>query len=125
MEVSKDDPNAMLHQATGKYVIPIMHYEARKNKKKELPFDLIHSQQPGVAQAAMGSGSPAQEERAAPLELACSICKSLLRDAVLAVCCGDSFCADCIQQKVLEDPQQTCPGNGCTQVWGVCCDCCD
>ena len=101
MEVSREEPNAMLHQPTGKYVVPIMHHEARKNKKREQSLQEVPS---------------AQEERAAPSELVCAICMSLVRDAVLALCCGDSFCAECIEQKVLEDPEQVCPGSGCMNV---------
>ena len=30
-----------------------------------------------------------------PPELTCSICKELVRDAVIIPCCGESFCDEC------------------------------
>ncbi|KAI8818207.1 DWNN domain-containing protein, partial [Fimicolochytrium jonesii] len=43
-----------------------------------------------------------------PDELACPICKKLLRDAVLIPCCGTSYCDECIRTHLLdnEDPAQ-------------------
>ncbi|KAL3997151.1 DWNN domain family protein [Acanthocheilonema viteae] len=94
METTSDDPLAMLHPS-GKYVVPIMHWKARQKK-------------PEVAK-------PEPEIREIPPELKCPICLQLLRDAVLTTCCGDSFCADCLQQRLLETPNAKCPGTNCFQ----------
>ncbi|VDK75301.1 unnamed protein product [Litomosoides sigmodontis] len=94
METTSDDPLAMLHPS-GKYVVPIMHWKARQKK-------------PEVAK-------PEPEIREIPPELKCPICSQLLRDAVLTTCCGDSFCADCLQQRLLETPNAKCPGTNCFQ----------
>lgn len=99
MEISKDDPFARLHPS-GKYVVPIMHYNARNQRKQE---NII------------GNDINENEQREVPLELACPLCKNLLREAVLATCCGDSFCAECAQQIVLDDKNGECPGAGCNQ----------
>ncbi|VDO44794.1 unnamed protein product, partial [Onchocerca flexuosa] len=94
METTSDDPLAMLHPS-GKYVVPIMHWKARQKK-------------PEVAKSE-------PEIREIPPELKCPICSQLLRDAVLTTCCGDSFCADCLQQRLLETPNAKCPGTNCFQ----------
>ncbi|VIO95169.1 Zinc knuckle family protein [Brugia malayi] len=94
METTSDDPLAMLHPS-GKYVVPIMHWKARQKK-------------PEIAK-------PEPEIREIPPELKCPICSQLLRDAVLTTCCGDSFCADCLQQRLLETPNAKCPGTNCFQ----------
>ncbi|VDN03133.1 unnamed protein product [Thelazia callipaeda] len=94
METTSDDPLAMLHPS-GKYVVPIMHWKARQKK-------------PEVAK-------PEPEIREVPPELKCPICSQLLREAVLTTCCGDSFCADCFQHRLLETPNAKCPGTNCFQ----------
>ncbi|KIH62337.1 hypothetical protein ANCDUO_07382 [Ancylostoma duodenale] len=52
-------------------------------------------------------------ERVPPPELTCPICSHLLKDAVLTTCCGNSFCADCISNKLMESPDRQCPGKNC------------
>ncbi|KAE9416285.1 hypothetical protein Angca_009895 [Angiostrongylus cantonensis] len=54
-------------------------------------------------------------ERVPPQELTCPICSHLLKDAVLTTCCGHSFCADCISNKLMESPDRQCPGKNCDQ----------
>ena len=38
---------------------------------------------------------PVEEEKNIPGELLCSLCKDILRDAVVIQCCGNSFCDEC------------------------------
>ncbi|KAK6029770.1 DWNN domain protein [Ostertagia ostertagi] len=54
-------------------------------------------------------------ERVPPPELTCPLCSHLLKDAVLTTCCGHSFCADCISNKLMESPERQCPGRNCDQ----------
>ncbi|KHN70660.1 E3 ubiquitin-protein ligase RBBP6 [Toxocara canis] len=96
METTADDPLAMLHPS-GKFVVPIMHWKARQQKKTEL------------------SRAPEPDNRVIPPELRCPLCSQLLRDAVLTTCCGDSFCAECVQQRLLESVNAKCPGANCIQ----------
>ncbi|MFH4974791.1 hypothetical protein AB6A40_001500 [Gnathostoma spinigerum] len=96
METTPDDPNAMLHPS-GKYVVPVLHWKARQQKKPET-----------------AAPSPGLEERTIPPELKCPLCNHLLRDAVLTTCCGDSFCAECVTQRLLESNSK-CPGSNCIQ----------
>ncbi|EYC01939.1 hypothetical protein Y032_0103g3548 [Ancylostoma ceylanicum] len=93
METTAEDPLAMLHPS-GKLVVPIMHWKARQHTKK------IAEEGPAV-------------ERVPPPELTCPICSHLLKDAVLTTCCGNSFCADCISNKLMESPDRQCPGKNC------------
>lgn len=98
VETSQDDPMAMLHPS-GKFVVPIMHVKARQARKQEYP-----------------NGSPnidgeSDGMKEVPQEMSCPLCNGLLRDAVVTVCCGDSFCDECVQQKILET--QRCPGVSC------------
>nr|CAD2193682.1 unnamed protein product [Meloidogyne enterolobii] len=105
METTKDDPLAMLHPS-GKYVKSIMHFQARLQRKHE-PF-------PGQTEDV--TGSPYTEEQVeVPEQYKCFLCKGLLRDAVLAACCGHSFCAECYQQQLLANPLEQCPGPDCSQ----------
>ncbi|CAK5130868.1 unnamed protein product [Meloidogyne enterolobii] len=105
METTKDDPLAMLHPS-GKYVKSIMHFQARLQRKHE-PF-------PGQSEDV--TGSPYTEEQVeVPDQYKCFLCKGLLRDAVLAACCGHSFCAECYQQQLLANPLEQCPGPDCSQ----------
>lgn len=92
----------MLHPS-GKYVKPIMHAKARLQRKTE--------RDPGSAE-----GTPIyEEEQPTPPELTCPICAQLLREAVLTICCGESFCAECLQNRLLElGPFSKCPGSCCT-----------
>lgn len=43
-----------------------------------------------------------------PPELICSLCKKLMKDAVIIPCCGESYCYDCIQDYLCEN-EFTCP----------------
>ncbi|WKX89843.1 hypothetical protein Q1695_009023 [Nippostrongylus brasiliensis] len=95
METTAEDPLAMLHPS-GKLVVPIMHWKARQHTKK------VADEGPAV-------------ERVPPPELTCPLCSHLLKDAVLTTCCGHSFCADCISNKLMESPDRQCPGKNCDQ----------
>uniref|UniRef100_A0A7I4XRR4 DWNN domain-containing protein n=1 Tax=Haemonchus contortus TaxID=6289 RepID=A0A7I4XRR4_HAECO len=95
METTPEDPLAMLHPS-GKLVVPIMHWKARQHTKK------VTEEGPAV-------------ERVPPPELTCPLCSHLLKDAVLTTCCGHSFCADCISNKLMESPDRQCPGKNCDQ----------
>uniref|UniRef100_A0A914CKW2 RING-type domain-containing protein n=1 Tax=Acrobeloides nanus TaxID=290746 RepID=A0A914CKW2_9BILA len=103
METTADDPMAYLHPS-GKYVKPIMHHKARLQRKQE-------------KNGGSAEGTPVYEEHVQqppPSELTCPICGQLLREAVLTICCGESFCAECIQQRLLDmGPLNKCPGNSC------------
>lgn len=70
------------------------YFRARQARKQEQP-----SSSPNLA-------SEEADPKDFPSELCCPLCNGLLREAVLATCCGDSFCAECMQQKMLEDSQQ-------------------
>ncbi|CAI2320652.1 unnamed protein product [Caenorhabditis sp. 36 PRJEB53466] len=101
METTADDPAAMLHPS-GKYVVPIMHWKARQEtlqRKQNLDEG--------------GSASPAQAERKVPPELLCPICHSLFKEAVVTSCCGSSYCAECIQDRIMDPDSRKCPGNDC------------
>ena len=50
----------------------------------------------------------APKEMEIPPELICSICKEVVKDAVIIPCCGESFCYDCIQEYLCEN-EFTCP----------------
>ena len=50
----------------------------------------------------------APKEAEIPRELLCSLCKELVRDAVIIPCCGESFCYGCIQEYLCEN-EFTCP----------------
>ncbi|KAJ3152353.1 hypothetical protein HDU86_005882 [Geranomyces michiganensis] len=54
-----------------------------------------------------------------PEELACAICKKLLRDAVQTPCCGTKYCDECIRTHLLEnedpDKRLKCPNCGADQ----------
>lgn len=49
-----------------------------------------------------------------PAELICPICNDLINEAVVMSCCGSSFCAECVQNLIIEDPGRECAGDGCT-----------
>ncbi|PAV80120.1 hypothetical protein WR25_24732 [Diploscapter pachys] len=96
VETTPDDPQAMLHPS-GKYVIHKLHLKARQQAlKKAEPAELL-------------------QKRLPPPSLTCPVCGGLMRDAVLTACCGNSFCADCVSQKLLESEEGQCPGEGCTK----------
>lgn len=74
------------------------------------------------------SRSPNAYETSLPTQLKCPLCNDLLRDAVLAICCGDSFCDECIRSRLigsllsfsyllvfLESDAKQCPGVRCQQ----------
>lgn len=60
-----------------------------------------------------GSSSPAQTSRKVPPELLCPICQSLFKEAIVTSCCGNSYCADCIEARILDPDNQKCPGADC------------
>jgi hypothetical protein len=91
--MSKDTANTILHRATSKF-------DTNQHQPKR-PARAMEAQ---------------KEQIPTPTELVCPICSELLRDAVSTTCCRSRFCVECVEKKVLEDPEQTCPGDGCTQV---------
>lgn len=48
------------------------------------------------------------KEAEPPPELICSICKKLMKEAVIIPCCGESYCYGCIQEYLCEN-EFTCP----------------
>ena len=76
-------------------------------------------------------GSPTKEQQqtdgeaksagsALPDELTCRVCRGLLRNAVLATCCGDTFCDECVQQLLLVGTgTRRCPGSDCVNQLGT------
>uniref|UniRef100_A0A914H4C5 E3 ubiquitin-protein ligase RBBP6 n=1 Tax=Globodera rostochiensis TaxID=31243 RepID=A0A914H4C5_GLORO len=85
METHRDDPLAMIHPS-GKFVKPIMHHQARMQRKYEpFPGQPDESRSPG--QSATTTAVPEQF----------------------------SFCAECYQQQLLTHPTQLCPGADCVQ----------
>ena len=56
--------------------------------------------------SSMASASPADDtsrptQAPLPKEYLCPVCKDVLRDAVIVACCGQSFCDECIRQKLI------------------------
>ena len=43
-----------------------------------------------------------------PVELICSLCNELMKEAVIIPCCGESFCSECIWTHLC-DNDFTCP----------------
>ncbi|GMR52983.1 hypothetical protein PMAYCL1PPCAC_23178, partial [Pristionchus mayeri] len=82
METTADDPMAMI-TGTGKYVVPIMHWRARNSKRPD-------------------NGEIPLSQRVVPPELKCALCQELLKEAMLSPCCGTSFCAECISNRLME-----------------------
>ncbi|GMT27617.1 hypothetical protein PFISCL1PPCAC_18914, partial [Pristionchus fissidentatus] len=70
-------------KSSGKYVVPIMHWGARKIKRPD-------------------NGEMSLSQRTVPDEVKCGICHDLLKKSMLPPCCGESFCANCISNKPLE-----------------------
>uniref|UniRef100_A0AC35U5X0 DWNN domain-containing protein n=1 Tax=Rhabditophanes sp. KR3021 TaxID=114890 RepID=A0AC35U5X0_9BILA len=106
MESTKDDPNAMLHPS-GKYVIPIMHWKARNQKMVESNV---------MAQAELDIKIEAEmKKNELPYDLTCRLCNGIFRDAVQTMCCGNSFCADCLTKAIFDSPEAKCPGISCHQ----------
>uniref|UniRef100_A0AC34PUF7 E3 ubiquitin-protein ligase RBBP6 n=1 Tax=Panagrolaimus sp. JU765 TaxID=591449 RepID=A0AC34PUF7_9BILA len=93
METTPDDPQAMLHPS-GRFVIPIMHYKAREARR-------LQEEQRKVGILPTDSKTK-QEKKEDPPHLKCPLCNNLFNDAVTAICCGQNFCSDCIQQKMVE-----------------------
>ncbi|XP_050391577.1 E3 ubiquitin-protein ligase RBBP6 isoform X2 [Patella vulgata] len=96
-----DDPTVpgALLTYSGKFAVPTIDKHAYATGKKELPPFL-----PGMNTQAVVPKSPG-----IPQELRCLICQDLLKDAVLIPCCGNSFCDDCIRNKLLETEDHECP----------------
>ena len=60
-----------------------------------------------------GSSSPAQADRKVPPELLCPLCQSLFKEAIVTSCCGNSYCAECIEQRIIDPENRKCPGADC------------
>uniref|UniRef100_A0AC34FNU1 E3 ubiquitin-protein ligase RBBP6 n=1 Tax=Panagrolaimus sp. ES5 TaxID=591445 RepID=A0AC34FNU1_9BILA len=100
MDVDPGDPNALLHQS-GRYVMPILHYKARETRKLVDKALIEREQQLANNKDFTTTSSPTVDEKV-PQELECPLCHGLLVDALLAPCCGESFCAECIQNYMLK-----------------------
>uniref|UniRef100_A0A914YD09 E3 ubiquitin-protein ligase RBBP6 n=1 Tax=Panagrolaimus superbus TaxID=310955 RepID=A0A914YD09_9BILA len=98
MDVDPDDPNALLHQS-GRYVMPILHYKARETRK--LVDKALLEREKQLANN-KDFTTTVDEKLSVPQELECPLCHRLLLDALLAPCCGESFCAECIQNYMLK-----------------------
>jgi len=57
----------------------------KQGKKEKPPFVKSESPEP----------VPEDDDKKIPGELLCLICNSLLTDAVVIPCCGNSYCDDC------------------------------
>ncbi|KAK7086675.1 hypothetical protein SK128_025024, partial [Halocaridina rubra] len=53
--------------------------------------------------------SPPSERPSPPEELECSLCKELLKEAVLIPCCAAAFCDECIRNHLLDSEDHVCP----------------
>uniref|UniRef100_A0A7E4UUN0 E3 ubiquitin-protein ligase RBBP6 n=1 Tax=Panagrellus redivivus TaxID=6233 RepID=A0A7E4UUN0_PANRE len=89
VETTPDDPNAMLHPS-GRFVIHKMHVQAREQQK-------IRDEQKRLGKIPKPK-RPEEEE--VPEDLKCPMCNNLYKEA-LTTRCGESFCADCIQDKLI------------------------
>uniref|UniRef100_A0A7E4V5K8 E3 ubiquitin-protein ligase RBBP6 n=1 Tax=Panagrellus redivivus TaxID=6233 RepID=A0A7E4V5K8_PANRE len=102
METTQDDPNAMYHPS-GRYVIPIMHYKARETRKLVDKVNYERSKLLNGASPYQSANSSGEAEKPSiPDELKCPLCNDLLTEALLAPCCGESFCAMCIHDVMLK-----------------------
>ncbi|XP_071521063.1 uncharacterized protein snama isoform X2 [Panulirus ornatus] len=68
---------------------------------------LLDMDKPEIERATPPPGRPPPPE-----DIVCSICKELLRDAVLIPCCAAAFCDDCIRNHLLECEDTKCPSCG-------------
>ncbi|CAD5205764.1 unnamed protein product [Bursaphelenchus okinawaensis] len=107
VETTADDPHAMLHP-TGKFMVQKMHINARLTSKVKHPLGVSMSPNQESGQ------SPRVEEDPIPEELQCPMCKELLKEAVLTICCGQSFCMACMMQVIMSDNPR-CPGQDCAE----------
>ena len=97
------DPGA-LAVGGGSYAVPAVDRKAYAEGKKELP---PFAEKP--PDAAPASGITTND---IPAELLCPICRDIMSDASLITCCGNSFCDDCIREKLLETEEHDCPSCG-------------
>ncbi|CAD5207963.1 unnamed protein product [Bursaphelenchus xylophilus] len=108
VETTADDPHAMLHPS-GKFMVQRMHMAARITSKAKHP-QLGLTSSPNIDETGQ---SPRPQEEPIPEELQCPLCKELLKEAVLTVCCGQSFCMSCMMQVIMSDDTR-CPGQDCS-----------
>lgn len=105
METTADDPQAMLHPS-GKFMIPIMHYKAREQRKL-----MEEQKKKGLTSSQEQKNKAVKKEL--PSELKCPLCNDIFKEALVTGCCGESFCADCIQQTMSDaiaaDLNSQCP----------------
>uniref|UniRef100_A0A8R1IJP6 RING-type domain-containing protein n=1 Tax=Caenorhabditis japonica TaxID=281687 RepID=A0A8R1IJP6_CAEJA len=52
-------------------------------------------------------------DRKVPTELLCPLCQSLFKEAVVTSCCGNSYCAECIEARIIDPDTRKCPGAEC------------
>ncbi|XP_013382953.1 LOW QUALITY PROTEIN: E3 ubiquitin-protein ligase RBBP6-like [Lingula anatina] len=95
--VEDGDQTGALLTHTGHYVVPTIDKEAFAIGKREKP------------PFAPDSPERKRESRHIPSELLCELCKDLLTDAVVAPCCGNSFCDECVRNALLETEEHECP----------------
>ena len=101
------DPGALAVGAGG-YAVPAVDRHAYAVGKKEIPpFG-----EDAAAAAAAAAAAPAAEPAEVPAELLCPLCRDLMVEASLITCCGNSFCDDCIREKLLTTEEHDCPSCG-------------
>jgi len=111
IETTPDHPYAMLHPS-GRFMVHRMHVNARMSSKVKAPVPFIRDEDSKLVEPEC---KVRKVEKKVPSELKCQICHELMSDAVIMACCGFSFCAICIQNSIIEDPSQKCPGEGCSK----------
>ncbi|NWX47088.1 RBBP6 ligase, partial [Steatornis caripensis] len=96
MEVKDPNAKGVLLTKNGKYTIPIISAEAYARGKKEKPP--FWPEEPSSSSVSH-----------VPDELLCLICEDIMTDAAVTVCCGKSFCDECIRTALLESEEHICP----------------
>ena len=96
------DPGAFAVGA-GAFAVPAVDRVAYAQGKREAaPFS--------DAEAKTASVDTSANEM--PAELLCPLCRDIMTDASLITCCGNSFCDECIREKLLETEDHECPSCG-------------
>ncbi|ESN93488.1 hypothetical protein HELRODRAFT_103401, partial [Helobdella robusta] len=90
----------VLLTSSGQLAVPTIDAAAYKEGKKEKP--------PFVKDTNTAK-KPDPNEKLIPNELLCPICKDILVDVVVAPCCGESACDECIRHKILASDNHQCP----------------
>jgi len=112
VETTADHPYAMFHPS-GKFMIHRMHVNARVGSRGRSSIHFTHDESRKSIEA------EGEVEKQSHPELICPICRELMSEAVVMICCGFSFCSVCIQTSIIEDPSQKCPGEGCSKLISI------